>query len=168
MAVCRILQLGDPLLREVSRAVPDWRAAAPVIENLRDTLHDFQQRHGFGRGIAAVQIGATVRVIYIEIDGRSYSLINPLMSWHSEETFTLWDDCFSFPDLLVRVERFSSVKVEYLDALGIEQTIEATGGFAELLQHELDHLDGVLAIDRALDAHSLCTREEFNRQHISE
>ena len=164
MAVCRILQLGDPLLRNVSRPVAEIREAAPVLADLRDTLHEFQIAHGFGRGIAAVQIGALLRVIYIEFRGRAYCLINPEAQWLSPETFTLWDDCFSFPDLLVKVARSGAARITYLDEFGTPQIIEAGREFAELLQHELDHLDGILAIDRALDRDSFCTRREHLRR----
>jgi len=77
----------------------------------------------------------------------------------------LWDDCFSFPDLLVRLERAERVGVRYEDEQGRTQILEAEGAFSELLQHEIDHLDGVLAVDRALDRNSFCTREEWRRRH---
>jgi peptide deformylase len=165
MAARRIIQLGDPLLRAVSAAVPASAEAAPVFEDLRDTLHEFQRTHGFGRGISAVQIGEPKRLIYIELDGRAYSLRNPRYEFRSSETFRLWDDCFSFPNLMVRLERASTVRIRYDDEQGRTVELEASGAFSELLQHEMDHLDGVLAIDRALDANSFCTREEWERRY---
>ena len=165
MPAQRILQLGDPLLRVVSAPAGDPSAAEPIFRDLRDTLHEFRRSHGFGRGISAVQIGEPTRLIYIEFEGREYNLINPELTWRSEETFRLWDDCFSFPGLLVWLERAKSVVVEYRDERGGAGKIEASGAFSELLQHELDHLDGVLAVDRAIDANSLCTREEYERRY---
>lgn len=165
MAVRRILQLGDPLLRAVSARVPAAAEAEAVFEDLRDTLHEFRRAHGFGRGISAVQIGEPKRLIYIELDGRAWRLRNPGYEFQSAEKFQLWDDCFSFPDLLVRLERAERVRVRYEDEQGRTQVLEVSGGFSELLQHEIDHLDGVLAIDRALDRNSLCTREEWQRRH---
>lgn len=156
MAVRRILQLGDSLLREISRPVASPAEAQPVLADLRDTLHQFQRQHGFGRGISAVQIGVPLRVIYIEIAGASYELVNPVWEYLSDEKFQLWDDCFSFPDLLVRLERSVAVRLRYDDG-----HLEAEGAFAELLQHEMDHLDGILAIDRALDRDSWCVRSEY-------
>src|SRR5215813_12407431 len=111
MAACRILQLGDPLLRVVSNPVSEAGEAAPVFEDLRDTLHTFQRTHGFGRGISAVQIGEPQRLIYIELDGRAFRLRNPEYEYQSEERFQLWDDCFSFPNLLVWLERHESVRI---------------------------------------------------------
>lgn len=142
--------------------------SAHVFRDLRHTLHEFQRTHGFGRGISAVQIGELKRLIYIEMGGRAYALRNPVYEFQSEDKFTLWDDCFSFPDLLVWVERHRSVRVRYEDSTNIARTIEATGAFSELLQHEMDHLDGVLAIDRALGKNALCTREEYNRRRAME
>jgi peptide deformylase len=166
MPVQRILQLGDPILREVSLPAPGAESAG-IFADLRDTLHEFQRTHGFGRGISAVQIGELKRLIYIEISGRAYSLSNPVYEFQSEEKFALWDDCFSFPDLLVWLERHQTVRIRYEDETGAVQTLEATGALSELLQHEIDHLDGVLAVDRASGANALCTREEYNRQRQS-
>jgi peptide deformylase len=165
MLACRILQLGDPLLRVVSVSVATPKEAEDVFRDLRDTLHEFQRTHGFGRGISAVQIGEPKRLIYIELDGRAYCLRNPEYEWQSEEKFELWDDCFSFPDLLVRLKRSLAVRVRYWNEVGEAVVLEAQGPFAELLQHEIDHLDGILAVDRALDRESLCTREEYLRRY---
>jgi peptide deformylase len=166
MPAQRILQLGDPILREVSTTAT--RAEAPAIfEDLRDTLHEFQRTHGFGRGISAVQIGELRRLIYIEIGGSAYALRNPVYEFQSEDKFALWDDCFSFPDLLVWLERHQTVRIRYEDEAGAVQSLEASGAFSELLQHEMDHLDGVLAVDRALGPNGLCTREEYNRRRAA-
>ena len=161
MPVRRILQLGDPMLRTISQPASD---PTRVLADLRDTLHEFQATHGFGRGISAIQIGEPVRIIYIEIDGRAYSLVNPRYEALSAETFSLWDDCFSFPNLMVRVLRSVSLRLAYVDEDGAECTLEASGAFAELIQHEMDHLDGILAVDRAIDRQSFMTREEWLRR----
>jgi peptide deformylase len=158
MPARRILQLGDPMLREVSCPVPSQADARLVLRDLRATLHEFQRTHGFGRGISAVQIGEPVRVIYLEFEGASHALVNPVFEHLSEQKFRLWDDCFSFPNLMVLVER--SVEVRLRHETG---TIAARGALAELLQHEIDHLDGILAVDRAVDRDGLCTREEWLR-----
>ncbi len=164
MPARRILQLGDPLLRAVSVPVASATEADPIFEDLRATLYEFRRIHGFGRGISAVQIGEPKRLIYIEVEGRAYRLRNPEYEFQSEEKFRLWDDCFSFPNLLVWLERACSVRIRYVDEGGAVRTLEAEGPFAELLQHEIDHLDGILAVDRAIDRSSFCTREEFDRQ----
>jgi peptide deformylase len=165
MPARRILQLGDPVLREVSSPVERPEEARLIVRDLRATLHEFQRTHGFGRGISAVQIGETRRVIYLEFDRTPYSLVNPELEWQSEDRFRLWDDCFSFPNLMVYVERAVAVRLRYLDLSGAARTIEGRGPLSELLQHEMDHLDGILAVDRALDRESFCTREEYERRY---
>lgn len=165
MPAKRILELGDPLLREVSRPADHPDQTRLILRDLRATLAEFRRRHGFGRGISAVQIGEPVRVIYIEFEGAAYSLVNPEWEWLSEEKFRLWDDCFSFPDLLVYLERSRAVALRYHDPDGRLQRLEAAGALAELLQHEMDHLEGILAVDRALDRMSLATRREYERRY---
>lgn len=164
MPARRILQLGDPLLRAVSSPVSGPAAAAAIFEDLRDTLHEFRRTHGFGRGISAVQIGEPKRLIYIEFEGAAYRMRNPVFEFQSADRFELWDDCFSFPDLLVRLERSESVALRYEDESGAPARLAAQGALSELLQHEMDHLDGILAIDRAIDRQSFATREEYNRR----
>jgi len=165
MAARRILQLGDPVLRETSRPLDYPAQAEKTLHDLRDTLHEFQRTHGFGRGISAIQIGIPERVIYIEFEGTPWCLINPEFDYLSEEKFEMWDDCFSFPNLLVRLERSRTVRLSFREPDGSARQIEATWAFAELIQHEMDHLDGILAVDRALDNSSLCTREEWLRSY---
>ena len=164
MPARRILQLGDPMLRAVSSPVSDFRESEPIFQDLRDTLYEFQRTHGFGRGISAVQIGEPKRLIYIEFEDAVYRLRNPVFRFQSEEKFRLWDDCFSFPNLLVELERSVSVTVDYEGPRGGE-TVQASAAFSELLQHEMDHLDGILAVDRAIGRESLCTREEWERRY---
>ncbi len=90
------------------------------------------------------------------------TLVNPVITWRSPDTFTLWDDCMCFPHLLVRLRRHSSVSVAFLDERGQHQSWERLPrAEAELLQHELDHLRGVLATDLPLDAQSIIYRSAF-------
>ncbi len=166
MPARRILQLGDPALRLVSSPVdidPTGALADArlVLRDLRATLHEFQRTHGFGRGISAIQIGEPLRMIYLEFEGAPHSLLNPIYERQSPGKFTLWDDCFSFPNLMVKMERSASVAVRYADADGNRHLLEASDALSELLQHEMDHLDGILAVDRALDRDSFCTRDEY-------
>ncbi len=132
------------------------------IADLRDTLADFRSRKGFGRGIAAPQIGTTHQIIYTNSEYRG-ALVNPKITQRSRRTFTLWDDCFSFPDLLVKVVRHYSVTVSFKDEDGTDRTVRAAGAFSELLQHEIDHLHGILAVDRAVDSRHIILRSEFQR-----
>ncbi len=164
MAIRRIVELGDPLLRVISGEVTEMSAAFSTLDDLRDTLHEFQRVQGFGRGIAAIQIGVAQRVIYIEIGGEVFELINPVLTQMSDEKFRMWDDCFSFPNLMVELERSESVTLRYQDRSGEWHEVEAEGAFSELLQHEVDHLDGILSIDRALDRReSFMTRTQWLR-----
>jgi peptide deformylase len=135
----RILQLGDPLLRAVSKPVSDVSTTATIFRDLRDTLHEFRRTHGFGRGISAVQIGEPTRLIYIEMAGEEYAMVNPELESRSAETFRLWDDCFSFPNLLVYLERARSVAVRYQDERGAPQRIEASGAGSQLAARPPHH-----------------------------
>jgi peptide deformylase len=164
MPARRILQLGDPVLREISAPVPDPPRESLLLSDLRSTLHEFQRTHGFGRGISAVQIGEPKRLLYLELGGRSYAMFNPQYVHKSAATFQMWDDCFSFPNLMVWLDRNEAVRVRYQDETGRLEEIDASGDLSELLQHEIDHLDGILAVDRAVDRESLITREEWLRQ----
>jgi peptide deformylase len=163
-----ILQLGNSLLWQRSALVSDIAASRTqnLIGDLRDTLAVFRERTGFGRGIAAPQIGDGQRIIFIRMQpaGFNGALVNPQIVWSSPERMELWDDCFSFPDLMVRVSRAARIRVDYQDDGGAAQTIEAEGDLAELLQHEIDHLDGILAVDQAVAPHALMTRAEWQRQ----
>ena len=169
MTIHRIRMLGDPVLRARCEPIakPSSTAVRMIVDDLRETLRDFQSRFGHGRGIAAPQIGAPVRIVYIEMD-KPWPLINPEIVDVGNEDFTVWDDCFSFPSLFVRVSRAYHIKVRYQDLKGTWHTVDLEGDRAELLQHEIDHLDGVLAVDRPHGLDPFCLREEWNRQHAHE
>lgn len=160
-----VLPLGDPRLRRLSLPVGDPQDPQFQAENrrLKNALEAFRAARGFGRGIAAPQIGIPRRFIAINLGSGTRTLINPVITWASPETFTLWDDCMCFPDLLVKVRRQASISVAYLDECGIAQAWDHLGrAEAELLQHEIDHLDGILAVDRALDPASIITRAAYD------
>ena len=158
MSKLAILQLGDPRLHEVCAPV-DARASSTLVRDLADTLAAFRDEHGFGRAIAAPQIGVLSRVILVRVpSGFAAALHNPTIDTCSDETFELWDDCFSFPDLLVRVRRHHRVTVSWDDEHGARRRIDVEGALAELLQHEIDHLDGILATQRAIDGKSFSLR----------
>ena len=168
-----ILPLGDPRLRVRSVPVldlnaPDFRAANA---RLQATLEAFRKQHGFGRGVAAPQIGIAKRLIALNLGRGTRSLINPEITWSSPESFTLWDDCMCFPWLLVRVRRHVAISVRFLDEQGQVQHWEHLGqAESELIQHEIDHLDGILATDRAEGPEAIISRAAFEqfRDHFSE
>ena len=170
MTLPNVLPKDDARLRLIAR--PAANVLDPVFQQqsqlLKECLDEFRRQHGFGRGIAAPQIGISQRFIAINLGDGSFTLVNPEIIWHSEQSFTMWDDCMCFPDTLVKVRRFESISLRYIDEAG--NTIEwlrLDRPLSELLQHELDHLDGVLALDLALDSNSTVARQEFeaNRAH---
>lgn len=149
MAVVDILQLGNPALRAVSSPVdePDSLRVRALSSDLRETLLAHRQRTGYGRGIAAPQLGSLVRVVQVELDG-SRALVNPRITARSEHSMVIWDFCFSYFSIFFPVRRNVLIEVKYQDPQGRDQRLEATGHLAELLQHEIDHLDGILFLDR--------------------
>ncbi len=126
-------------------------------------MRDWQERGGGTRGIAAPLIGAPIRLVLILENGKRRTLVNPEIVDVGDQDFLVWDDCFSFPELMVRVQRAYRVTVKYQDLMGQSHSLEAEGPLAELLQHEIDHLDGVLAVDRACGLDPFCLREEWHR-----
>jgi peptide deformylase len=156
-----ILLLGDPRLYEVSQPVAfeELKAMASVADDLRDTLYAFRRKYGVGRAIAAPQIGVKKRMIYMETGEIRAALLNPRLTFPDAEKMALLDDCMSFPNLLVRVERYRRCRVDFLDLDWTPQSFEFEGDLSELIQHEYDHLDGVLATMRAVDAQAFSIRQ---------
>ncbi|HYL86304.1 MAG TPA: peptide deformylase [Candidatus Angelobacter sp.] len=170
MAVRTVLQLGDPGLREKCREVRD--PAAPeihtLVEDLSDTLAYWRRNTGYGRGIAAPQIGVHLRVIFLRLPGESpWPIVNPVITQRSSERIVVWDACLSFLSIFMQVERHREITVRYQDLEGKSHEIRAgeERNLSELLQHEIDHLDGILAVDRITDIRTLCTREEFEKRY---
>jgi peptide deformylase len=131
---------------------------AGVVKDLHDVLMAFRERYGPARAIAAPQIGVLKRLIYLNID-KPFVIVNPVLSNLSDETFELWDDCMSFPELLVRVRRHRTCTMTFRDLDWTEHSWMLTD-LSELLQHEYDHLDGILATMRAVDDRSIILRSE--------
>lgn len=170
MAVCPILQLGNPVLREVCAPVSDPTSSAvrDLIRDLADTLAHWRAETGYGRGIAAPQVGVLQRVIFLRLQGTEpWPLINPEIVWRSEEKIVVWDACLSFLSIFMKVERHQEIRVRYQNLAGetLEVDVGAERDLSELLQHEIDHLDGILAIDRVTDLKTIVTREEFEKRY---
>ncbi len=160
-----VLQLGHPGLRELSEPVGDVSCGEFVAQGraLQRVLEAFRRLHGFGRAIAAPQVGIARRFIAVNLGDGPELVINPEITWKSDQTFSMWDDCMSFPSLLVRVRRHASISLRYTDAGGSEQHREALDQTtSELFQHEIDHLDGVVAVDHASDKDAIITRAAFD------
>jgi peptide deformylase len=166
MTIHRTRRLGDAVLRERCHRIANPRSPAVrvVADDLRDTLRDWRERGAAGCGIAAPQIGAPIRMILVLENNRRRTLLNPEIVDVGEEDFLVWDECCSFPDLMVHVQRAHHITVKYEDFVGKTHTLEAQGPLAELLQHQIDHLDGVLAVDRASGLDPFCLREEWSRR----
>lgn len=159
----KILLLGDQRLYQVSAPVLEAQRdqLAALEEDLRDTMLEFRRIHRVGRAIAAPQIGVFKRVIYMNAPEMEAPvlLVNPRLEFPDQERMELWDDCMSFPGLLVRLKRYRKCVVRFLDRDWKEQTLVLEGDLSELIQHEYDHLDGILAVDRAESSKDLAMRE---------
>lgn len=151
-----ILKLGDPQLYEVSEPVTaeDLPLVGGWVEDLHDTLMEYRRVYGAGRAVAAPQIGIRKRLLYMYLD-KPYVFINPVMTFPDVEMYELLDDCMSFPGLMVKVRRYRRAVIRYEDLQGERQEMALEGDLSELLQHEYDHLDGILATMRAVDDRSL-------------
>lgn len=156
-----LLLLGNPKLYEKSLPVEkDELSDLPqVIQDLHDTLMAFRKKYHAGRAVAAPQIGVQKRILYMCID-TPLVFINPVLEPLGTEKMIVLDDCMSFPNLLVNVERYRSCRVKYRDMDWNKQEITAKGDLSELLQHEYDHLDGILATMRAMDSRSFFLKSE--------
>lgn len=151
-----LLLLGDDRLYEVCEPVgldeldevPHW------IELLKQALLAYRETYGAGRAIAAPQLGISRRLIVMLYQGEFIALINPTLRPESETIMRVWDDCMCMPGLFVEVERYSKIRVDYIDAHLEPRFLELEGDYAELVQHEYDHLDGILMTMRAIDEKS--------------
>ncbi|MBD3158783.1 MAG: peptide deformylase [Candidatus Lokiarchaeota archaeon] len=161
MPARRILLLGNPKLYAQSDPVSreELGEVNAIVEDLHDTLMEFRNEWGAGRAIAAPQIGEFKRTVYVNID-EPVVLFNPKIVDRSKEMIELWDDCMSFPHLLVKVKRHRRITVEYRDTDWKRIRAEYTDDESELLQHEIDHLNGLLATQRALDSKSFALRSQ--------
>jgi peptide deformylase len=167
MVIRETLLIGNPQLREVSDPIYDYeRELQPILEDLKDTLTEHQRVYKMGRGIAAPQIGYKKQVVYIQTDDFTGYLINPSIVYRSPETFEVWDSCFSLDAaFFVKIERNKRIKVKYTDQFGEFHNDTFTGDMAELLQHEIDHLDGVMCSDHLTDPKNIALRAEWEKRY---
>lgn len=150
-----ILLLGNPKLYQPSVLVKqsELPSLTSIVNDLHDTLIAFRKEYHAGRAIAAPQIGVQKRILYMHID-QPIVFINPVLKFIGTEQMEVMDDCMSFPNLFVKVLRYKNCMIEYHDINWNKQELFLEGDLAELLQHEYDHLDGILATMRAIDSHS--------------
>ena len=163
MAVLPIRRFGDPVLRERSReieAITDLhrRLAADMLETMRATGH--------GVGLAGNQVGVVERIFVWEVGEEHGTVINPVITELSEETDTDDEGCLSLPGMYYPVERSMRVSVQGIDESGEPVAIEAEGFMARVCQHEIDHLDGVLFVDRLAPEFRKAAMDELRDQAL--
>lgn len=156
----QILLLGDPKLYEISEKVTrnELEELRPIFTDMFDCIKGIRRDYGFGRAIAAPQIGVMKRLICILTD-KPYVIINPELEFVGDEMMELMDDCMSFPKLLVRVRRYRHCILRYLDENWESKEMRMDDDMSELIQHEYDHLDGILATMRAIDNKSFVIKK---------
>ncbi|SDI10957.1 peptide deformylase [Mucilaginibacter gossypii] len=143
----RLYQVCPPVLPDELPLVRGW------VEDMHNVMHEIRLKYNFGRAIAAPQLGIMKRLVYMNID-KPVVFINPEIQDASDELFELWDDCMSFPNLLVNVKRHKTITVNYLDENWQQQQWVMMDALSELMQHEHDHLNGILCTMRAIDSMS--------------
>lgn len=174
MTVLPIAIVGDPVLREPAAPVSPEELASPEVQQLIDDLIETKRAAG-GAGLAAPQVSVPRRIAIVEVDEHTryrYKprvpltvIVNPELEVLSDQRLQINEGCLSVPDLRGDVERAVEVRVRYLDRDGHPQSVDAHGLTAGTFQHEIDHLDGVLFLDRVTDPRSFSTWAEFARHH---
>ncbi len=165
MAVKKVLQLGNEKLREKSTEIKDFEnESKKIIRDLKDTLYQLQEEKNTGRALAAPQIAYLKKIVYANLADREIIMINPEIVWKSDEMFMVWDSCFSFDiAFFVKISRHKKIKVKYQNEKGEKITETFENDLAELFQHEIDHLYGILATDHLEDNKNIIMREEWEK-----
>lgn len=172
MAVREIVTIGDPVLRERAREVAPEELRSPGVQGLIDDLIE-TKRSANGAGLAANQVGGRLRIAVAEVEGTNprypYKpeipltvMVNPVIEPVKDDKIEINEGCLSVPDLRGYLERHAAIRVRYLDRDGLEHTDVRRGLAAGTFQHEVDHLDGVLFVDRA-DPRTLATWGHYER-----
>ena len=165
----KIAQLGQPVLRQLATEVPAETIRTPEFQQFLEDMWDTLEASG-GVGLAAPQVFDRRRVFLAAIvppeteddDPGMEVLINPRVEPLSDEMAAAWEGCLSFSELLVLVPRYKRLRVDYLDADGEPRSVELADFPARVVQHELDHLDGVLTIDRAVSTRHIIKASEID------
>jgi peptide deformylase len=174
MTVLALATVGDPVLRSPTAAVSPEQLRSDEVQRLIDDMIETMRAAG-GAGLAANQVSARRRIAVVEVDHNPrypYKppipltvIVNPTIEPLSPETLLINEGCLSVPDLRGDVDRFVGVKVSCLDRFGTQLELTARGLTAGTFQHEVDHLDGFLFLDRVQDPRSFATWEQFQRHH---
>jgi peptide deformylase len=174
MAVLEIATAGDPVLRRVARKLGVEELRSPEIQRLIDDMIATMRAAG-GAGLAANQVSETVAVAVIEVDDNPrypYKppipltvIVNPVLEPIGADTVEINEGCLSVPGLRGVLPRFLEVGVTYLDREGSPHTEIKRGLTAGTFQHEVDHLNGIMFMDRVVDPHTFMTWDAFTRYH---
>jgi peptide deformylase len=175
VSVLEIAQVGHPVLRERASEISAEELRAPEVQRLIDDMIE-TKRAANGAGLAANQVFATRRIAVVEVEPGNprypYKppiplcvMVNPSLEPVGDETAEINEGCLSVPDLRGTVDRYVTVRVRYLDRDGGEHDEVRRGLTAGTFQHEVDHLDGVLFLDRVRDPATFSTWEQFDRHH---
>ena len=174
MTLLKIAQIGHPALRQRARELTLEELASPAMQSFIDDLVE-TMRDANGAGLAAPQVHMPVRICAIEVqDNPRYPykpnvpltiLVNPVLRPLGDETFENYEGCLSVPNLRGVVDRFADIEVTSFDRHGTEHCRKVSGLTAGTFQHEADHLDGLLFLDRVKDPRTLATWAEFDRFH---
>jgi peptide deformylase len=169
MSILKVARIGHPVVRAAAREIPKDALGEPgfqkLIDDMRQTMYEYE-----GVGLAAPQVHEGLRLAVLEVPGsddRSDAavpftvLVNPVVTPLGPETVTGWEGCLSIPDLRGAVPRLKRVRLEALDREGRPYSLEATDFLARVIQHECDHLDGRVYLDRMEDMRSLTFIKEF-------
>ncbi len=174
MPLLKIAHIGHPVLRQIAQAVEPQELHNPVLQAFVDNLVE-TMRDANGAGLAAIQVYNPLQICALEVNNNPrypYKpkipltvLINPIITPLSSETFSNYEGCLSVPNLRGRVNRYAEIRVQALDSQGNQLDFEARGITAGTYQHEVDHLNGILFVDKVEDTSSLCTWKEYERHH---
>lgn len=164
MSIMPVLMIGNKKLRKNNEHIDFQKdPVESYLKDLKDTLHHQQREKGIGRAIAGPQIGYQKRIIYMETAEDKIVMINPCITNKSQETFEVWDSCFS-ADLAFfgKTTRYKAITVEYVNENKAVIQKNFTGDLSELFQHEIDHLDGILFTDRIIE-NQIIMRNEWEK-----
>ncbi len=170
MSILKVARMGHPVLRDKARTVDKLElkntAVQHFIDSMIDTMHEYS-----GVGLAAPQVHESIRlfVAMLAADGRGEGeamvFVNPEITVHGDQIVEGWEGCLSIPDIRGRVPRAQTITVSALDRYGKRFQLDLKDFPARVVQHESDHLDGVLFFDRMKSMDSLTYLEEFSRYH---
>jgi peptide deformylase len=170
MSILKVARMGHPVLRQKARAILPKELRTLLLQKLIDDMIDTMQEYS-GVGLAAPQVHESLRVFVAHLDpdgrggGEPVAIINPEIEVIGTEIVEGWEGCLSIPDIRGRVTRAAEIRVSALDRDGKRIAINAKDFPARVIQHETDHLDGVLFFDRMRSFESLTYMEEFSRYH---